>query len=70
GRAGQRGIMVTLGDGEELRCLAVLEKKLGISVYPKVLYRGSISAPPPSDKHPRSPSSHTQKVPDTTGNSI
>ncbi|MDR2798479.1 MAG: DEAD/DEAH box helicase [Treponema sp.] len=70
GRAGQRGIMVTLGDGEELRRLAVLEKKLRISVYPKVFYRGSISAPPPLDKHLRSPSSHTQKAPDTTGNSI
>ncbi|MDR1985513.1 MAG: DEAD/DEAH box helicase [Treponema sp.] len=47
GRAGQRGVMVTLGDAEELRRLAVLEKKLGIVVYPKVLYRGSIAAPPP-----------------------
>ncbi|MHB9293509.1 putative DEAD-box ATP-dependent RNA helicase CshC [Hollandina sp. SP2] len=47
GRAGQRGIMVTLGDAEELRRLAVLEKKLGIMVYPKVLYKGSIGAPPP-----------------------
>lgn len=47
GRAGKRGIMVTLGDGEELRRLAGVEKQLGITVYPKVLYRGSIGAPPP-----------------------
>ncbi|MDR3115188.1 MAG: DEAD/DEAH box helicase [Treponema sp.] len=47
GRAGQRGVMVTLGDAEELRRLAVLEKQLGISVYPKVLYRGCIGSPPP-----------------------
>ncbi|MDR0628926.1 MAG: DEAD/DEAH box helicase [Treponema sp.] len=67
GRAGQRGIMVTLGDGEELRRLAVLEKKLGISVYPKVLYQGSIGAPPPLRQASRSPL--PQKAPDTTGNS-
>lgn len=45
GRAGKRGIMVTIGDEEELRRFAVLEKKLGIVVYPKVLYKGSIAAP-------------------------
>jgi superfamily II DNA/RNA helicase len=47
GRAGQRGVMVSLGDEEELRRLAALEKRLGITVYPKVLYRGSIGAPLP-----------------------
>lgn len=45
GRAGSRGIMVTIGDEEELRRFATLEKKLGIVVYPKVLYNGSICAP-------------------------
>jgi superfamily II DNA/RNA helicase len=45
GRAGKRGIMVTIGDAEELRRFAALEKKLGIVVYPKVLYKGSICTP-------------------------
>jgi superfamily II DNA/RNA helicase len=45
GRAGKRGIMVTFGDADELRNLARLEKKLGIAVYPKVLYRGRICTP-------------------------
>ncbi|MDR2028169.1 MAG: DEAD/DEAH box helicase [Treponema sp.] len=44
-RAGKRGLMVTIGDEEELRRLAVLEKKLGITVYPKVLSHGGIHAP-------------------------
>jgi superfamily II DNA/RNA helicase len=46
-RAGKRGVMVTIGDGEEMRRLAALEKKLGITVYPKVLSRGGIYAPEP-----------------------
>jgi hypothetical protein len=37
--------MVTIGDESELRHLASLEKKLGITVYPKVLYKGQILAP-------------------------
>ncbi|MDR2534996.1 MAG: DEAD/DEAH box helicase [Treponema sp.] len=45
GRAGKRGIMVTIGDEEELKRLALLEKKLGIAVYPKLLYQGRICAP-------------------------
>ncbi|MDR3170260.1 MAG: DEAD/DEAH box helicase [Treponema sp.] len=49
GRAGRRGIMVSIGDGEEMQDLAGLEKKLGIVVYPKVLYRGSICAPEPQN---------------------
>jgi superfamily II DNA/RNA helicase len=44
-RAGQRGVMVTIGDEAELRLLASLEKKLGITVYPKALYQGQILAP-------------------------
>jgi superfamily II DNA/RNA helicase len=44
-RAGKRGMMVTIGDGEELRRLAALEKKLGITVYPKVLSHGGIHPP-------------------------
>jgi superfamily II DNA/RNA helicase len=46
GRAGRQGIMVSIGDEEELRRLAGLEKKLGITVYPKVLYGGKVVDPP------------------------
>jgi superfamily II DNA/RNA helicase len=42
GRAGKRGLMVSIGDGEEMRRLAGLEKKLGRVVYPKELYGGRI----------------------------
>jgi superfamily II DNA/RNA helicase len=45
GRAGRRGIMVTIGDAEELPRLAAIEKRLGIAVYPKELYGGKIMAP-------------------------
>ncbi|MDR1373460.1 MAG: DEAD/DEAH box helicase [Treponema sp.] len=45
GRAGRRGIMVTIGDAEELPRLAAIEKRLGIAVYPKELYGGKIRAP-------------------------
>jgi superfamily II DNA/RNA helicase len=44
GRAGKRGLMVSIGDGEEMRRLAGLEKKLGLVVYPKALYGGKILA--------------------------
>jgi superfamily II DNA/RNA helicase len=44
-RAGNRGTMVTIGDEEELRRFALLEKKLGIIVYPKLLYQGQICTP-------------------------
>lgn len=44
-RAGKQGVMVTIGDAEELRRFAGLEKKLGIVVYPKLLYQGRICAP-------------------------
>jgi superfamily II DNA/RNA helicase len=41
-RAGKRGVMVTIGDETELRRLQVLEKKLGIVIYPKALFRGRL----------------------------
>jgi superfamily II DNA/RNA helicase len=44
-RAGKKGIMVTIGDEGDLRRLAATEKKLGITVYPKELYRGRIVSP-------------------------
>jgi superfamily II DNA/RNA helicase len=46
-RAGRRGIMVSIGDETEMRRLSALEKRLGITVRPKELYRGKITAPPP-----------------------
>jgi superfamily II DNA/RNA helicase len=44
-RAGGRGVMVTIGDAEELPRLEGIEKKLGLVVYPKLLYGGVIRAP-------------------------
>ncbi|MDR2052454.1 MAG: DEAD/DEAH box helicase [Treponema sp.] len=46
GRMGKAGIMLTIGDAEEMRALAKLEKKLGIAIYPKELRGGKIAAPP------------------------
>jgi superfamily II DNA/RNA helicase len=45
GRAGKRGIMVSIGDEDEMNRLALLEKRLGLTVYPKELYRGQVLAP-------------------------
>ncbi|MDR0554024.1 MAG: DEAD/DEAH box helicase [Treponema sp.] len=47
GRAGKKGVMVTIEDEQGLRRLAVLEKKLGIVVYPKILREGRLDSPPP-----------------------
>jgi superfamily II DNA/RNA helicase len=44
-RAGKRGVMVTIGDEAELRRLSALEKRLGITVYPKELYGGRVVSP-------------------------
>lgn len=44
-RAGKRGIIATIGNSEELPRLASIEKKLGIVVYPKALYKGQVCAP-------------------------
>jgi superfamily II DNA/RNA helicase len=44
GRAGKRGIMITIGDAGEMRRLVRLEKKLRITVYPKELYGGKVYA--------------------------
>jgi superfamily II DNA/RNA helicase len=44
-RAGATGIMVTIGHEGEMRRLAALEKRLGITVYPKELYQGKICTP-------------------------
>jgi len=45
GRAGKRGIMVTIGDETQMRLLASLEKKLKIRVNPKELYMGKVCVP-------------------------
>jgi superfamily II DNA/RNA helicase len=45
GRAGKKGIMVSIGDEIEMRRLSALEKKLGITVYPKELYGGKVCEP-------------------------
>ncbi|MDR1024530.1 MAG: DEAD/DEAH box helicase [Treponema sp.] len=45
GRAGKRGIMVSIGDEVEMRRLAQLEKRLGLTVYPKELYQGQLITP-------------------------
>jgi superfamily II DNA/RNA helicase len=44
-RAGKRGVMVTIGGEAELRRLSTLEKRLGITVYPKELYGGQVVSP-------------------------
>jgi len=48
-RAGKKGVMVSIGDEVEMRRLAALEKKLGITVYPKELYEGKVSEPVPAE---------------------
>jgi superfamily II DNA/RNA helicase len=45
GRAGKHGIMVSIGDEIEMHRLAVIVKKLGITVHPKELYCGKIRKP-------------------------
>jgi len=49
GRAGKRGVMITIGDETQMRLLASLEKKLKIRVQPKEMYHGQIGAPLPID---------------------
>lgn len=42
GRAGKSGINVVIGDEVEMRRYAALEKKLGLTVYPKEIYGGKV----------------------------
>ncbi len=44
-RAGKKGINCVIGDEYEMRKYAVLEKQLGIKVFPKMLYEGKIVTP-------------------------
>ncbi|HQL32222.1 MAG TPA: DEAD/DEAH box helicase [Treponemataceae bacterium] len=56
-RAGKSGINAVFGDEKELRALARIEKRLGIVIYPKVLYGGVVRAPVESegDTEPAAP---------------
>jgi len=49
-RAGNKGIMVCIGDEIEMHRLAALEKRLGIVVYPKELYGGRVCVPMPIEE--------------------
>jgi superfamily II DNA/RNA helicase len=44
-RAGKTGINVVIGDEWEMRHYAQLEKKLGITVYPKEIRNGKVVQP-------------------------
>lgn len=44
-RAGKTGINVVIGDEYEMRQFALLEKKLGITVYPKEVREGKVVSP-------------------------
>lgn len=44
-RAGKKGINILIGDEFEMHQYALLEKKLGIIVYPKEIYDGKIQEP-------------------------
>lgn len=45
GRAGKTGINLVIGDEFEMRQYAALEKKLGLTVYPKEIYDGKVVSP-------------------------
>lgn len=44
-RAGKKGINVVIGDEFEMQRYASLEKKLGLTVYPKQIRNGKVTAP-------------------------
>ncbi|MBQ0051478.1 MAG: DEAD/DEAH box helicase [Treponema sp.] len=44
-RAGKTGFNVVIGDGYEMRKFAAIEKKLKITVYPRMLYKGRLIDP-------------------------
>lgn len=48
-RAGKTGINVVIGDEYEMRKYAALEKRLGITVWPKALYGGKLVSPAADD---------------------
>jgi superfamily II DNA/RNA helicase len=50
GRAGKKCIIVSIGSEVEMRRLAAIEKKLKITVYPKIIYSGRICSPEEFDQ--------------------
>ena len=44
-RAGKTGFNIVIGDEYEMNKFALLEKKLGLTVYPRILYKGKLTAP-------------------------
>ena len=44
-RAGKTGTNIVIGDAYEMRKYAALEKKLGLKVYPRMLYKGKLTDP-------------------------
>jgi superfamily II DNA/RNA helicase len=57
-RAGKTGTNIVIGDAWEMRKFAALEKKLGLTVYPKVLYGGKLMSPE-TDKEAENQSSES-----------
>ena len=53
GRAGKKGINIVIGDEYELRILQGIEKKLSITVYPKILTGGKIETAAEEEKNYR-----------------
>ena len=45
GRAGNTGINIVIGDGYEMKKYSIIEKKLKLVVYPKVLHSGKVANP-------------------------
>ncbi len=41
-RQGKKGVNIVIGDEREMRIYSLLEKKLHITVYPKMLYKGKV----------------------------
>ena len=44
-RMGKTGVNIVIGDGYEMRKYAAIEKKLKITVYPRMLYKGKLIDP-------------------------
>ncbi|MDR2842256.1 MAG: DEAD/DEAH box helicase [Spirochaetaceae bacterium] len=44
-RAGKKGTMVSIGTDVEMHRLLAIEKKMHLTVYPKILYKGSLCKP-------------------------
>ncbi len=44
-RAGKTGFNVVIGDAYEMRKYAAIEKKLGLKVYPRMIYKGTLINP-------------------------